>query len=148
MKERRAAPCFTVRPKRSASTDDVHNLAFHVIGAIEEEMPCTATGKILHRVLRQRYNTAPPCRGQRSGPGVKGESARPPVETRAVRLKMLLFPVPQKFNTFNTFSTFTIFLPSLPASALFSASSLCASYRPSRLSQEAVQFRSWLTTRM
>jgi fatty-acyl-CoA synthase len=30
----------------------------------EKEMPRTATGKILHRVLRQRYGTAPP----RSGP--------------------------------------------------------------------------------
>jgi acyl-CoA synthetase (AMP-forming)/AMP-acid ligase II len=27
----------------------------------EEEMPRTATGKILHRVLRQRYGTAQPC---------------------------------------------------------------------------------------
>jgi fatty-acyl-CoA synthase len=26
----------------------------------EEEMPRTATGKILHRVLRQRYGTAQP----------------------------------------------------------------------------------------
>jgi acyl-CoA synthetase (AMP-forming)/AMP-acid ligase II len=30
---------------------------------LEEEMPRTATGKILHRVLRERYGTASPRSG-------------------------------------------------------------------------------------
>jgi fatty-acyl-CoA synthase len=30
---------------------------------LEEEMPRTATGKILHRELKQRYGTAPPPLG-------------------------------------------------------------------------------------
>ena len=35
---------------------------------LEEEMPRTATGKTLHRVLRQRYGTVLPLSESRSGP--------------------------------------------------------------------------------
>ena len=35
-----------------------------------------------------------------------------------VSVKMLVLPVPQKFNTFNTFNTFSTFDPLPPASAL------------------------------
>ena len=34
----------------------------------EEEMPRTATGKILHQVLGKRYGAAPPLSESRSGP--------------------------------------------------------------------------------